>query len=77
MAEPVDLLMGCGLRWAKGSTYQFSCIRQVAPMCSHGRAHLHHLANVIELYAVVMRPYVKLFWPLVYTYHCHCFIKIR
>jgi len=29
--------------------HNFNRIRQVAPMCPHGRAHWHHLANTIEL----------------------------
>jgi len=28
---------------------RFNSIRQVAPMCPHGRAHWHHLANTVEL----------------------------
>jgi len=28
---------------------RFNRIRQVAPMCPHGKAHWHHLANTIEL----------------------------
>ena len=27
---------------------QVNCIRQVAPMCSHGMAHWHDLANTIK-----------------------------
>ena len=37
----------------------FSRIRQVAPMCPHGMAHLRHLGSTIELSAAAMRPYVK------------------
>jgi len=28
--------------------FEFNRIRQVAPMCSHGRAHCHDLANTVE-----------------------------
>jgi len=49
MAKPTDLPFGLwtGVRQRK---HEFNRIRQVAPMCSHGRAHWRHLTNTIELY---------------------------
>jgi len=46
--------------------HKFSCIRQVAPMCPHGR----HIGATWRIhlnrpYVVAMQPYVKLLWPLV------------
>jgi len=47
MAEPIDLLFRWWTRmdWRK---HTLDRIRQVAPTCSHGRAHWRHLANTIE-----------------------------
>jgi len=40
--------LGCGLGWAEGSTSSIVFARWVAPMCSHGSAHLRQPANTIE-----------------------------
>ena len=47
MAEPIDLLFGL---WScvGRRKHKFTHIRQLAPMCPHGRAHWRHLANMIE-----------------------------
>jgi len=46
--------------------HKFNRIRQVAPMCSHGRTHCRHLANTIELSVYGGdAPYVKLLSPVV------------
>jgi len=47
MAEPMDLPFGLWTRVGRRK-HKFNHIRQVAPMCPHGRAHWHHLANTIE-----------------------------
>jgi len=50
------------------SKHKFSHVRQVVPMCSHGKAHWRHLANMIELpSAASMRSYVRLLDHLFYT----------
>jgi len=51
VAEPIGLpfsSLGCGLGWVEGSTSWIVFICQVAPMCTHGRAHCHNLASTIE-----------------------------
>jgi len=40
--------LGCGLGWAEKKA-KFSRIRQVAPICPHGRAHWRHLMNTTEV----------------------------
>jgi len=47
MAEPSDLPFGLWTRVGQRNR-KFSCIRQVVPLCSHGRAHWRHLANAVE-----------------------------
>jgi len=52
-AEPIDMLFGLwtwvGRRKHKVNRIcQVSRIRQVAPMCPHGRAHWRHLSNTIK-----------------------------
>jgi len=49
-AEPIDLPFWL---WSRGSRvgrrmHKFNRIRQVAPLCNHGRTHCRHLANTIE-----------------------------
>jgi len=46
MAEPIDLPFGLWTRVGRRK-HKFSHIRQVAPMCPHGRAHWRHRANTI------------------------------
>jgi len=54
MSEPIDLLFGLWLRWAKWSTSSiaFARWRQCVLPSGHigGRAHWRHLANTIELF---------------------------
>ena len=47
MAEPIDLPL---VLWTSVGRrkHKFNRIRQVAPMCPHGRAHWRHLANTTE-----------------------------
>jgi len=47
MAEPMDLRFGL---WARVDLrkQKFNCIRQVALMCRHGRAHWRQPANTTE-----------------------------
>jgi len=47
MAEMIDLPFGLWtlVDWRK---HKFNRIRQVVPMCPHGRAHWCHLVNTIE-----------------------------
>ena len=41
--------------------HKFNRIRQVAPLCPHGKTHCRHLANTIELSICGANvPYVKL-----------------
>jgi len=47
MAEPIDLPFGFWTRLVRRQ-HKFNHIRQVAPMCPHGRAQWRHLANTIE-----------------------------
>jgi len=47
MAELIDLPFGLWTRVSRRK-HKFYRIRQVAPMCSYGRAHWRHLANTIE-----------------------------
>jgi len=64
-AEPFDLPFGLWTSLGQRK-YKFNRIRQVAPLCSHGRAHCCHLANTIEpSAAAAMRSFFKLLWPLV------------
>jgi len=46
-AEPITLPFGLWT-WVGRRQHKFNQIRQVAPMCLHGRPHLRHLANTIE-----------------------------
>jgi len=70
IAEPIDLPLGLWTgvgRWK----HKFNRIRQVAPMCRHGRERCRNLANTIELNrppAVAMRLYVKLLWTVFNNY---------
>ena len=48
MAEPIDLPFGLWTRVGRRK-HKFSYIRQVAPICPHGRARWRHVANTIEL----------------------------
>jgi len=48
MAEQIDLPFGLWTLVGRRK-HKFNHIRQIAPMCRHGRAHWHHLANTIEL----------------------------
>jgi len=45
MAEPIDLAFGL---WTRVVKHKLSRIRQVAPMCPHGRAHWRHVGKTIE-----------------------------
>jgi len=45
--QPIDLSFGLWTRVGQRK-HKFNHIRQVAPMCPHGRAHLLHLANTNE-----------------------------
>jgi len=48
-AEPIDLpFVLCTTTRVGRRKHKFNRIRQVAPMCPHGRAHWPHLANTIE-----------------------------
>jgi len=47
IAEPIDLQFGLWSRVVRRK-HEFNHIRQVAPMCQHGRAHCRHLANTTE-----------------------------
>ena len=47
VAQPIDLPFGLRI-WVGQRKHEFNCIRQVAPICLHGRAHWRHLANTIE-----------------------------
>jgi len=47
MAETIDLPFGLWSRVGQ-KKHKFNRIRQVAPMCPHGSAHLRNLANTIE-----------------------------
>ena len=46
-AEPIDLPSGLWTRVCRRK-HKFNHIRQVAPLCPHGRAHWHNLANTTE-----------------------------
>ena len=46
-AKPIDLPFGLWTRVCQRK-HKFNCICQVAPMCPHGKAHWHHLANTIQ-----------------------------
>jgi len=46
-AGPMDLRFGLWTQVGR-KKHKFNRIRQVAPMCTHGRAHWCHLANTIE-----------------------------
>ena len=48
MAKPIKLPFGL---WTRVDRMKFNQIRQVAPMCPHGRAHWRHLANTTEVSA--------------------------
>jgi len=71
MAEPIDLPFGLWTQVGQ-RMLRFSHIRQVAPMCPHGRTHFRHLENMREpsVYGGDV-PYVKLLWPLVIFGHTH------
>jgi len=58
------------------SVHKFSRFRQVAPMCSHGRAHWRNLANIRLNHpsAAPMQPYVILHWPLVMLSYDVCIV---
>jgi len=60
-AEPIDLPFGL---WTQVDQrkQEFNHIRQVTPMCPHGRAHWRHLVNTKSNRpsVVAMRSYVKL-----------------
>jgi len=47
MAEQIDLPLGLWTRVGRRK-HKLNRIRQVAPMCPHGRAHWRHLENTIE-----------------------------
>jgi len=46
-AEPIDLPFVLWT-WVGRRKHKFNRIRQMAPMCPHGRAHWRHLANTSE-----------------------------
>ena len=46
-AEPIDLPFGLWTLVGRRK-HKFNCIRKVAPMCRHGKAHWPRLANAIE-----------------------------
>jgi len=46
-AETIDLPFGLWTRVGRRK-HRFNRIRQVAPMCPHGKAHWRHLSNTIE-----------------------------
>jgi len=59
-AEPIDLPFTLWTQVGR-KKHKFNRIRQVAPMCPHGRAHWHHLTNTIEQpVCAAMLPYIKL-----------------
>jgi len=59
-AELIDLLFVSWTRVGR-RMYKFMRIRQVAPMCNHGRTRCRHLTNTIEPSVYVGdAPYVKL-----------------
>jgi len=71
MAEPIDLPFGLWTRVGRRK-HEFNHIRQVAPMCPHGRAHWRHLANITKPSvcggdAVLCQ--IKWLWPLVLQQH--------
>jgi len=47
VAEPIELQVGLWTRVGR-SKNKFNHIRQVTPMCPHGRTHWRHLANTFE-----------------------------
>ena len=55
MAEPINLPFGLWTRVCRRK-HKFNHIRQVAPMCPHGRAHWRHLANTTELVLPLAHP---------------------
>ena len=55
MSEPIDLPFGLWTRVGRRK-HKFNRIRQLAPMCPHGRAHWCHLANAIELVLPLAHP---------------------
>jgi len=65
MAEEIDLLFGLWT-WVGRRKHKFNRIRQMAPMCPHGR-HIDATwqMRLNGLSAAAMRSYVKLLWPLV------------
>jgi len=61
MAELIDLPFGLWTRVGQRKQ-KFNYIRQVAPMCPHGRAHWRHLGiRLNHLSAAAMWSCVKLF----------------
>ena len=48
MAELINLPFGLWTSVGQRK-HNFNHIRQVVPMCPHGRAHWYHLANMTEL----------------------------
>ena len=59
-AEPIDLQFGFWTQVGR-RMHKFNRIRQVAPICPHGRTRCRHLANKIERSAYGGdAPYVKL-----------------
>ena len=71
MAEPIDLPFGLWTRVGRRK-HMFNHIRQVAPMCPHGRTHWRHLMNTVEpsICSSDAGAYVKLLWPLVLCDSC-------
>jgi len=47
LAEPIEVPFELWTRVGPRK-HKFNRIRQVAPMCTHGKAHLRHLANTTE-----------------------------
>ena len=70
-AVPVDLPFGLQT-WVGQRKHKFNRILQVVAVCSHGRAHgATWQKRLNRLSEVVMRPYVKLLWPLAVLYFCY------
>jgi len=61
MAEPIDLAFGLWTTRVGRTMRKFNRIRQVAPMCPHGRTRCCHLSNNIKPFVYGGdAPYVKL-----------------
>jgi len=60
-AEPIDLAFRLWTTRVSRRMHKFNRIRQVAPMCPHGRTRCRHLSNNMEPFVYGDdAPYVKL-----------------